>query len=339
MKNFRYFFLISFILVTLPTVSISALTNLRFAVESGLYQTQNSAQHTNLNLVSRFSGGFKLQESTTNSVWTISLQVNPDFYQGDFSYSSVKFFARGQYAQKKNKWQWGTGFDARKYSYFSEVRNSTFDLFKLDGFFSFLIARTWNFSINPSYYYRDLATQKLDAFATPFHLVTSIGKHMNLGFGSYLEHFELQADFLPDISQTNQTNNGWRLGPEFTLTYLKKIYFNLHYLYLWHNSRITQAPSFEQYLRLLFSRKLSNNWILFFIVDYFWNEIHLLENYHEGLAYIPYENENHIDVKLEKLIRKNLFLSIRAGYFKDNFILSEFSIEGWQALIGLDFEP
>ena len=267
------------------------------------------------------------------------MQVNPDFYQGDFSYRSVKFFARGQYSQQKNKWQWGAGFDARKYSYFSEVRNSTFDLFKLDSFLSFLIAHRWNFSINPTYYYRDLATQKLDAFATPLHLVTPIGQHMNLGLGSYLEHFELQIDFLRGIYQTSQTNNGWRLGPEFTLTYLKKIYFNLHYLYLWHSSRITQTPSFEQYLRLLFSRKLSNHWMIFFIVDYFWNDIHLSESYLEGLAYIPYENENHIDVKLEKFMRKNLFLSIRAGYFKDNFILSEFSIEGWHALIGLDFEP
>jgi hypothetical protein len=153
-----------------------------------------------------------------------------------------------------------------------------------------------------------------------------------------LENFRLSADLFPSFQTIRQANAGWRWGPEFTINYLKKVYFSLRYIFLWHYSDITVSPSYEQYLRLLISRKIIKDWMVFFVIDYFWNDIQLQKEQNQALLYIPFENENHIDLKLEKLIQKNLFLSGRIGYFKDNYVLPEFSAEGWQALIGLELE-
>lgn len=338
MKNSCCFWNILLFLLGLQAVSIPAELDLRLSGEAGLYRTQTSVQNSNANFISRFSGWLKLQESTTRSIWNLSLQLKPEFYQGDLSYSALKFISRGQFSQTKNNRQWGLGFDARKYSYFSMDRNSTFDFFKLEGFFSTYFSKKFNFTVIPAYYYRDLTTQQLDAFSGEFNFGAHSGNKFNIGLGSYLENFRLSADLFPSFTAARQSNVGWRWGPEFTINYLKKVYFSLRYIFLWHHSEITISPSYEQYLRLFISRKIVKDWMVFFVVDYFWNDIRLQKGQNEALLYIPFENENHVDLKLEKLIQKNLFLSGRIGYFKDNYILPEFSVEGWQALLGLELE-
>jgi len=338
MKNpscFRY--LLVFFLCPLA-VAISAELDLRISGEAGLYRTQTSLQNSEVNFLSRFSGWLKLQETVNRSAWNLSLQLKPEFYQGDLSYTVLKFISRGQYSQAKNSWQWGLGFDARKYSYFSINQNSSFDFFKLEGFFSNHFFRKFNFSLIPAYYYRDLTTQQLDAFSSEFNFSAISGNKFTFGLGGYLENFRLSADLFPGLATARQSNAGWRYGPEFTLYYLKKIYFSLRYVFLWHHSEITVSPSYEQYLRLFISRKIVKDWMVFFVVDYFWNDIRLQNQQEEMLLYIPFENENHIDLKLEKLIQKNIFLSGRIGYFKDNYILPEFSVKGWQAIIGLELD-
>jgi hypothetical protein len=332
-----FWYLLAFYLCPLAA-AISAELDLRLSGEAGLYRAQTQLQTSEANFLSRFSGWLKLQETADRSAWNLSLQLKPELYQGDLSYSVLKFISRGQFSQAKNSWQWGLGFDARKYSYFSINQNSSFDFFKLEGFFSSYFSRKFNLSLIPAYYYRDLTTQQLDAFSGDFSFSAISGNKFNIGLGGYLENFRLSADLFPGFATARQSNVGWRYGPEFTLNYLKKIYFSLRYIFLWHRSEITVSPSYEQYLRLFISRKIAKNWIMFFVVDYFWNDIQLQNLQDEMLLYIPFENENHVDLKLEKLIQKNIFLSGRIGYFKDNYILPEFSVEGWQALLGLELE-
>jgi hypothetical protein len=332
-----FWYLLAFFLCPL-VAAISAELDLRLSGEAGLYRAQTQLQTSEANFLSRFSGWLKLQETADRSAWNLSLQLKPELYQGDLSYSVLKFISRGQFSQAKNSWQWGLGFDARKYSYFSINQNSSFDFFKLEGFFSSYFSRKFNLSLIPAYYYRDLTTQQLDAFSGDFSFSAISGNKFNIGLGGYLENFRLSADPFPSFATARQSNVGWRYGPEFTLNYLKKIYFSLRYIFLWHRSEITVSPSYEQYLRLFISRKIAKNWIMFFVVDYFWNDIQLQNLQDEMLLYIPFENENHVDLKLEKLIQKNIFLSGRIGYFKDNYILPEFSVEGWQALLGLELE-
>jgi hypothetical protein len=338
MKNSSYSrYLLAFFLCQL-TFAISAELDLRLSGEAGLYRTQTSLQPSESNFLSRFSSWLKLQETANHSAWNLSLQLKPEFYQGDLSYTVLKFISRGQYSRAKNSRQWGLGYDARKYSYFSINQNSSFDFFKLEGLFSTYFFRKFNFSLIPAYYYRDLTAQQLDAFSGDFNFSTISGNKFNIGLGGYLENFRLSADLFPSFAIARQSNVGWRYGPEFTLNYLKKIFFSLRYIFLWHRSEITVSPSYEQYLRLFIRRKIIKNWMVFFVVDYFWNDIRLQNLQDEMLLYIPFENENHIDLKLEKLIQKNIFLSGRIGYFKDNFILPEFSVEGWQAIIGLELD-
>jgi hypothetical protein len=338
MKNSWLGYYIFFCFFCLPVFSNAAELDVRLSGETGLYQAKSSTQNSSADFISRFSGWLKLQESTPTSGWNLSLQLKPEFYLGNFGYSALKFISKGQFHQKKKSLQLGMGFDARKYSYFSLSRNSTFDFFKFEGFLSTLIHRKLNLTLSPSYYYRDLSTQKLDAFSGELSLNALPANNLNMGLGTYLENFRLSADLYPVFSANRQTNDGWRWGPELTFVYLKKVYFNLRYIFLWHQSEITVSPSFEQYLRLFISRKIIKEWIIFFVIDYFWNDIGLQADQNGALLYIPFENENHIDLKLEKLIEQNLFLSARIGYFKDNYILPEFSLEGWQVLIGLEFE-
>jgi len=296
-----FWYLLAFFLCPL-VAAISAELDLRLSGEAGLYRAQTQLQTSEANFLSRFSGWLKLQETADRSAWNLSLQLKPELYQGDLSYSVLKFISRGQFSQAKNSWQWGLGFDARKYSYFSINQNSSFDFFKLEGFFSSYFSRKFNLSLIPAYYYRDLTTQQLDAFSGDFSFSAISGNKFNIGLGGYLENFRLSADPFPSFATARQSNVGWRYGPEFTLNYLKKIYFSLRYIFLWHRSEITVSPSYEQYLRLFISRKIAKNWIMFFVVDYFWNDIQLQNLQDEMLLYIPFENENHVDLKVEKLI-------------------------------------
>ena len=315
-------------------------TRWRISAESGFYQRSLFDSDRSMYFLSRLNGYLKFQNQTRSNLWWLSLQLRPEFYQDIVGYGSIKMITKGQYLYQKSGLDMGMGLDIRRYFYINTPRDISLDLFELSGIFSCFLNENYRIFFYPAYYYQDISDtprQKLDALKTKLYISRSHSNQLNMGVGLYLEKFSVESNSVITLQQNQNDNDGYRFGPELYFESNKILYLTFRYSFLRHWSKITLDPSFEQYFRILFGKVFLQNFTLLCVIDYYWNNLKLQNDGDILALYIPFDTENRIDVKIERPFTKSLLYFIRGGYFKDEFALQNFTAQGWQFLIGFEF--
>ncbi len=203
-----------------------------------------------------------------------------------------------------------------------------------------------NYSINTSfgYAFQDASkdvNQNLDLFFLDLKAFPDYGLYFNIGYGFYIERFKIESNFsLPYVFQTITDNSGWRFGPQISLSYLKDFLVNIDYRFLFHNSNLTANPSYEQWLRVLAGTFITEKISAFLLIDYNWRKFKLVETQYDysNLYYNPLNIENNIYAKLAYEINASIETYIKSGYFKYDVISRNYSIAGWDVILGIEIK-
>jgi len=314
-------------------------TKWRLSAETGFYQRSLFDSQRSLYFLSRLNGSVRFRGQSPSNFWWLSLQLKPEFYQDIVGYTSLKFLTKGQYLYQKSGLSMGMGLDIRRYLYINTPREISLDLFELSGIFSCSLSEHYRLLFYPAYYYQDISNsprQKLDALKAKLYLSRVHSNHLYMGTGIYLEKFSVESNSIAFLLENQNDNNGYRFGPEFYFESNKIIYLTIRYSFLWHWSKITRDPSFEQYFRILLGKVFRKNFTLLCVVDYYWNNLKLQQDSDILALYIPFDTENRVDIKIERPFTNKVLYFVRGGYFKDDFALQNFTAQGWQFLIGLE---
>ena len=164
-----------------------------------------------------------------------------------------------------------------------------------------------------------------------------ISTSLKIGYGIYLERFFVSGN----INQTqneNNSNNGWRYGPQLKINYLKGFVTSLDYEFLLHNSQLTSSFSYENQLKIVAGKIFSEKWSAFVLVDYYFRNFKLKDpsNNYNALLYTTANYENRIYLKLGYDITESLTVYLKNGYLKENISNDKFSFEGINILLGLE---
>lgn len=311
----------------------------RFSGEIGTFRTSGSNIKSSLHLLTRFDAFFKYQTINKHDTWFISLQFNPEVYGTKNIQSVLKFLTNGQYLRYYQKWNWGVNLDSRKYLYNLDNEKVTLDLFNLKAIFNILVQQNLMLTFQPAYYSRDFIDfydQSLDAYVGRFDLIKTVMRNFHSGIGFYFENFKVEEKKMQTFLGENPINEGQRYGPSFYLQYQKRLFFALRYLFLIHKSTVTTDPSHEHYIRFIMSKLFHKRWTFLFLIDYYWNKFTFPDPSDSPVIYIPFDNENRLDLKLEYLIRKNRIIYVKMGYFRENLVLGNLVAKGWQTMLGVE---
>ena len=161
---------------------------------------------------------------------------------------------------------------------------------------------------------------------------------MKFGYGLYIERFFITNEVELHGINSNYENNGWRLGPQLSLNYLKEFIVNIDYKFLLQDSKFTKDFSFEHLIRVVAGKIFFTDWSTFLLVDYNILSLKKTSDYIEGVTplYTPLNYENRVYLKIAYELSNNFEIFTKAGYFKDNLYENKFSLEGWNATIGIE---
>jgi hypothetical protein len=311
----------------------------RFSGEIGTYRTSGSDVKSSLHLLTRCDGFFKYHILNKHDTWFISLQFNPELYGNNNIQSVLKFLANGQYLRYYKRWNWGVKLDSRKYLYTLNKEKVTLDIFNLHAIFNIFVQQNLMLTFQPAYYARDFTDfydQCLDAYVGRFNLIKTVTHNFYSGIGFYFENFKVKEKKMLTFLGENPVNDGQRYGPIFYLQYHKHLFFTLRYLFLIHKSTATTDPSHEHYIRFVMSKLFHQRWTFLFLIDYYWNKFTFPDQSGSPVVYIPFDNENRLDLKLEYLITRNRIIYFKMGYFRENLVLGNLVVKGWRTMLGLE---
>jgi len=180
---------------------------------------------------------------------------------------------------------------------------------------------------------------KLDLFFADLKLISPVSSSIKFGYGFYFERFFIRNEIDRQNILTTNRNDGIRLGPQLNINYIRDFIINIDYRMLVHESDFIEYFSYEHWIRAVAGKIFFNYWSIFLLVDY--NSYHFKKNedYIEGITplYTPLNLENRIYLKIAYELSNNFELYTKGGYFKDNLYEDTFSLEGWNALIGIEF--
>lgn len=169
-------------------------------------------------------------------------------------------------------------------------------------------------------------TQKADLIFLSNKLFFYLNAYSQFNTGFYVERYV-----------NNQINSykGFRIGPQLGFNYLKDFILRAEYRLLFHISEIVEDLSTEHWIRLLSGKLLSSEWSAFLLVDYNLRNINTESD--TSLYYSVIDSENHIYLKLAYEPTENLEFSFKAGYFNENYLINNASLEGWNFTLGFSF--
>ncbi len=309
--------------------------------EIGLFRSSGDGVLKKEGLLTRLDGSlrYKYEADTRNA--SVSLRVRPEFYSFDNPVNSIKLKAEGSYYQVEENFNWGLNISRQRNFFNDDVVDLTYDVFTLVGSASWFYFDDMPFNILTGYAYQVIKGNEeynLDLLFVDCKLLRTLSSDIKLGYGLYLERFFVENEIrLVNVLSGNE-NKGWRIGPQISFNYLKNIILNIDYRLLIHESNYTEYFSYEHWIRVIAGKIFFSDWSAFLLVDYnsfFFNKT---ENYVEGTTplYTPLNLENRIYLKIAYELSDNIELYTKSGYFKDNLYEDKFSLEGWNAMIGIE---
>ncbi len=310
------------------------------SVESGYYRAEGTQSVEQNDLYTGLDGQLGYNYKNEKRKASIKLRIRPEFYGLNSQLNTLKLRGDASYYQNEKSFTWGINLADQKYNIKSSNFNLVYNTFILSGNVESYLNENLPISFTLGYGYQDIGysgQQNLDLFFGDMKLFQTMDKNFNLGYGMYLEKFSITGRSLfPFVDSV--TNNGWRFGPEISLNYLGGEVINLEYRFLFHNSKYTDSPSIEHWIRLIAGKLITSRFSAFVLIDYYIRNFKYgpnAENY-SYLLYTTMNFDNRIFLKLSYEINNNVELYVRSGYFKENLYSNKYNFDGWNALIGID---
>jgi hypothetical protein len=332
-------FLIFSTFLFLPSFTYSQI-DWRLNSEVGFFRSSGYGILREESLITRFDGFFKYKYEEDKRNASLSFRVRPEFFSSDNPINSVKLKAEGDYFQVEDNFNWGVNISRQK-NFFNDILfDFTYDVFTLVGDVSYYFDKlTLNTSAGYAYQIiKGNEEYNLDLFFTDIKLLSPVSTNIKLGYGFYLERFFIKNEINLLNELTTNKNDGVRAGPQVNINYFKNFVLNIDYRLLYHQSEFIEYFSYEHWIRLVAGKIFFNDWSAFLLVDYNSFFFKKDENYIEGVTplYTPLNLENRIYLKIAYEIDNNLEVYTKGGYFKDNLYEDTFSLEGWNAMVGIE---
>jgi hypothetical protein len=291
-------------------------------------------------LLSRVDGflKYKYEEEKRNA--SLSFRVRPEFYNIDNPFNSIKLKAEGDYYQFEENFRWGFDVTKQKNFFNDNFLDLNYDVFTLIGDLSgFSIG---DLILNTNYGYANQVIKgegeyNLDLLFIDLKLINSIDTDLKAGYGFYSERFFIKNEINQNPVSIYK-NDGYRYGPQIGLNYIRDFIFNIDYRFLFHRSDFTTNFSYEHWIRLVAGKIFFNDWSAFLLVDYNSFILRRTANYIEGITplYTPLNLENRIYLKIAYELSNVFEVYTKGGFFKDNLYEDKFSLEGWNAVVGIE---
>jgi len=310
--------------------------------EIGYYESSNNQDNAGMetdNILSRFEGQVKYNYKAEERTASVQLRLRPEFYGVKNSIYSIKLKAAGDYFQESEKLVWGLNISRQRNIYTFTNTQINYDVFLIHADAALYYLDDYPLTLSLGYAFQNLdeiSVQNLDLWFAEFKFYRMLNTYFKFGYGLYLERFFIENKIRLISGDTE--NKGWRLGPQFTLNYLKDFILSADYRFLFHYSKYNDNPSYEQWIRLVAGKIFLTDWSIFLLVDYYTRFFSTTRDFVDSInpLYSPLNLENRVYVKVDYELTNNLKAYIKSGYFKENLYEKKFILEGWNALIGLE---
>jgi len=328
-----------------PHFSLPQL-GLRINGEFGYYKSTGEESFKQDDVLTRLDGSAKYNYEDEKRNASLQLRGRPEFYRFKNSIASVKIKAEGNFSQDEENLIWGANLSQQKNIFNGRGLKIDYDILLASAQTQWFIEDENSFQANFGYAFQNInngGNYKLDLFFFDLLLLNSADRYFKYGYGIYVERF-LINNVLNVIkeglnSEIKLMSNGWRYGPELSLSFLRSLIITADYRFLIHESKFTKNLSYEHWIRFVAGTIFLNDWSVFVLADYYTRKFRLSGSSIDSInpLYTPLNLENRVYLKLSNTVTQNFEVYSKMGYFKDNLYENELSIEGWNLLLGVEF--
>jgi hypothetical protein len=274
-----------------------------------------------------------------NKQASLTLRARPEIYGLNKELVSAKLRARSNFYRDEGNFGWGIILTGQRNIFDKKDFNLIYDIVILNAEASCFFIESVPFTLNLGYASQTTEhqlEQSLDLFFFETNFFNQID-FLRIGYGMYIEKFNLSYEKNRQ-SEFRNSNNGWRIGPQISLNYLKDWIFSAEYRFLFHNSQVTERPSYDQWIRLLAGKIFLDDFSFFILADFYLQDYKIKSDSTDILPvlYSPIDQENNLYLKVSYDISDIFSVYIRSGYFKENLFLNNLSFSGWNILLGLE---
>jgi hypothetical protein len=319
---------------------------------AGYYNSSGTSVIGQSDLYRDFDGQFGYIYNDDNRNAGLKLIVHPEFYGSESILTALNFDAAGSFKQEQESFNWGFKLNSRLDNFNGRNINLLYDIFNglAEGDLFFL--KDFPLNIITGYGYqkiKDSTGQNLDFYLVDLKTSCSLSSITKIEYGVYSEFFSVtgvsssgghRVNVTTGQTATISRNNGWRFGPQTGFYYLKDAIVNFDYRFLMHISDLTNNFSYEQWIRLVAGKLLSDKWSAFFLADFYFRKFKLneLAENNLNLLYNSSNLDNHIYLKIGYDLLDHLEIDIRTGYFREILVNNKYLYSGWNTILGIEFE-
>ena len=322
--------------------SIWAQFSLQANAETGVYNSKGNFLLEKTGLFTGLEGkaAYKYEYEKTSA--SINIKARPEFYGSGNNLTSFKIRTSGEFSRREDTFNWGLNLTSHFNNISSDSVDIDYEILFLQGNVVLFMIENLPLSINASYAKQKLNSsgkQSLDLFSGEIKIHQKFNSYFKAAYGLYAENFSIENSISYSVSDTVNSNSGFRIGPLVEINYLKDFVFNFQYRFLFHSSEQTEFPSYEQWLRLVAGKIIFDKISVFLLVDYYLRKYKNLSSSQNPLPvlYTPLNQENHISFKTGYDITNDLELYIKSSFFSENLVYKDYKIEGWNILLGIQY--
>jgi len=132
-------------------------------------------------------------------------------------------------------------------------------------------------------------------------------------------------------------NNGFAGGIHFSYNYRSNFILKADYQARLRGSALNSYLEPEHWIKLVWGKIYQNKWALFIYLDYFYKPKNK-RNLEYPLNPIPLNNENRFYLKVSRIVNKKWNYYLKIMWLSNDIFDHPAFIQGWQGLIGLDFD-
>jgi hypothetical protein len=306
--------------------------------EVGFYNSSGDAVLRTSGLITRLDSFLKYEYENENHSASVKLRFRPELYGANHPVNSIKIKADGDYYHVENDLTWGLNVTTQRNFFNARTVDFTYDIFSAA---ANIFRSDIGLSATTGYAYQLIKSKDvygLDLLFLDLKLFQPFSSYVKSGYGFYIERFFVNNKIIIIDSTSENENRGWRIGPQVSFIYLKDIILSIDYRFLIHESKFTKYPSYEHWIRIVAGKILLDYLSAFLLVDYNVNKFIKSRNYVEGITplYTPLNLENKIYLKISYDLSDNVEIYTKTGYFKENLYEDKFTLEGWNAMIGIE---
>ena len=328
-----FLFTLLYISVTYPQISwgINTFTGINFAYGSDIANESD--------VILGLDGNIEYTFAQDNREASFLLRAKPELLGFNNKLVSAKLKARGRYFQQEENFNWGINLTRQYNTFDGDYFNLHYDIFILNAQASLFFIDNAPVSLNLGYAYqitKDMVEQNIDLLFFDGKFFTRFG-FLKIGYGIYVERFKILYEQREQPAFKN-SNTGWRVGPQISLNYLKDYIFSAEYRFLFHDSPVTEYLSYDQWIRLLAGKFIFDDISVFILIDFYSRNYRLKDDTFDAqpIVYFPIDQENNFYFKVEYDWSEIFSTYIKTGYNKENFVVNNQSISGWNLLIGAE---